>query len=141
MIELVKGTNFSDHITKIHGSDALNRTKQQALDIGMPNIHGHHVKYKKAITDEDVLVQNTLMDYGIDPIYAKEVLVFAPNRGHTLAVNIGVGDSVRNAVEVARKQNLSYDETRQKIILALQQEAEDFIQSAWPDYFKHRIQK
>ena len=70
------------------------------------------------------------MDYGIDPIYAKDVLVFAPNRRHTDAVNNGVGDRVKKAVEVARKQNLSYDETRQKIILALQQEAEDFIQSA-----------
>jgi hypothetical protein len=38
--------------------------------MGMPDpIHGHHVKFKQAVTEQDILVQDTLLAYGIDPKY------------------------------------------------------------------------
>jgi hypothetical protein len=137
MADLTHGTDWSDLITKKHGTDALGRTKSDVVSMEMPNVHGHHIKYKKALTQQDVLIQNTLIDYGIDPMYGKEVLVFAPNKGHPRSTNLVVGDKVMEVVIGAKNENKSRDEIRQLIVAELQQQAEKFIESRWPGYLKN----
>ena len=137
MADLTHGTDWSDLITKKHGTDALGRTKSDVVSMEMPNVHGHHIKYKKALTQQDVLIQNTLIDYGIDPMYGKEVLVFAPNKGHPRSTNLVVGDKVIEVVIGAKNENKSRDEIRQLIVAELQQQAEKFIESRWPGYLKN----
>lgn len=95
--------------------------------MGMPNIHGHHIKYKQAVTEQDMLIQNTLLDYGIDPMYGKEVLVFAPLKGHPGAMNIAVGDAVKDVLVQAKNGNKTSAETREMIVIALQKQAEAYI--------------
>ena len=132
-----KNTNWTELISKKgDGTDALGRTKAQANAMGMPDIHGHHIKYKQAVTEQDMLIQNTLLDYGIDPMYGKEVLVFAPNRGHPGVMNIAVGDKVLAVITNAKIENKSSNEIRQLIVVELQKQAERYIESRWAGYLK-----
>jgi hypothetical protein len=120
------------------GHTPLGRTKAQVVEMGMPDpIHGHHVKFKQAVTEQDILVQDTLLAYGIDPMYGKEILVFAPNKGHKQEININVGDTVINTVFEAKKKRLSATETKELLVKALQEEAEDYIELKWPGYIKN----
>jgi hypothetical protein len=132
-----KNTTWTDLISKKgDGTDALGRTKAQANAMGMPNIHGHHIKYKQAVTEQDMLIQNTLLDYGIDPMYGKEVLVIALLKGHPGAMNIAVGDAVKDVLVQAKNGNKTSAETREMIVIALQKQAEAYIESRWPGYLK-----
>jgi hypothetical protein len=137
-------TNWTELITKRgDGKDALGRTKAQVVEMGMPDpIHGHHIKFKQAVTEQDILVQDTLLAYGIDPMCGKEMLVFAPNKGHPAAMNIAVGDKVKQAISDSKAANMSEVDTRKAIVIALQEQAEAYIDSRWPGYLNsHSIFK
>jgi hypothetical protein len=129
-------TNWTELITKRgDGKDALGRTKAQVVEMGMPDpIHGHHVKFKQAVTEQDILVQDTLLAYGIDPMYGKEMLVFAPNKGHKQEINVLVGEKVLNTVADKKRFQWSNEKTKQELIKALQGEAENYIEAKWPGY-------
>ena len=130
------GGNWSQFTEKTHGVDALGRTKAQVDASEMPDIHGHHIKCKKALSESDLEAQDLLMEYNIDPMFGKEMLVFAPNKGHPHSINIDVGDSIKKTVIESKRRGLSKAETRSQLVTTLQEKAEEYIESRWPGYIK-----
>ena len=136
------GGDWSTFIGKTHTTDALGRTKAQADAIEMPDIHGHHIKFKKAQNEADVEVQDILLEYDIDPMFGKEMLVFAPNKGHPRDINLEVGDSIKRIAVESKNAKRSKEDTRKLLIEDLQRQAENYIESRWPGYLqKHGVLK
>ena len=141
MAELVDGYDWQKHMRDKGGVDALGRTRADVDAIGMPKIHGHHVSRKKALSDGEIEVQNTLLANDIDPIFGMDNLVYAPNKGHPFTNDENVQKLVKEAVLESAKFKLNKQETKDLILHALKVGAEDFIESRWPEYAKHRIFK
>ncbi len=141
MAELVERYDWQKHMRDNGGVDALGRTRADVDAIGMPIVHGHHVSRKKALSDGEIEVQNTLLDHGIDPVYGMDNLVYAPNKGHPFTNDENVQRLVKEAVLESAKLNRNKEQTKEAIRHALKVGAEDFIESRWPEYAKHRIFK
>jgi hypothetical protein len=66
----------------------------------------------------------------------------SPNKGHPAAMNIAVGDKVKQAISDSKAANMSEVDTRKAIVIALQEQAEAYIDSRWPGYLNsHSIFK
>lgn len=140
MAEKLDNFDWTQHIQNSHGTDALRRTLAEAKAIGMPDIHGHHIEYKKARNDADIEAQNILTEHNIDPMFGKEVLVYAPNnrdgKGHSVAFNRETQDAIRKVGVKASHEKLSKEQTRKLIVTELQRQAERWIEKQWPGYLK-----
>jgi hypothetical protein len=68
-------------------------------------------------------------------------LVYAPNKGHPFTNDENVQRLVKEAVLESAKLNRNKEQTKEAIRHALKVGAEDFIESRWPEYAKHRIFK
>ena len=141
MADIVEHYDWQKHIKDNGGVDALGRSKADAEAIGMQTIHGHHVSRKKAIGDEEIEVQNTLLEHGIDPIFGIPNLAWAPNKGHPRSNDANVQGLVKNAILESKRLDLTKQQTKSEIELALKKGAEDFIVSRWPEYEAHRLFK
>jgi hypothetical protein len=146
MSELYKNFDWQKHIENNGGVDALGRTKAQADAIDMPDQHGHHIEYKKAKTDDDVAAQDLLLAYKIDPMFGKEVLVYAPNNrngnGHSIAFNKETQDAVKKKVLESKDAQYNDEQIRAEIVVELQRQAERWIDKQWPGYLdNHSIFK
>jgi hypothetical protein len=82
--------------------------------------HAHHIVEKvggPAVATEVQESQQILRNYGIDPFYGKENLIWAPNRGHTDQM----ARDIHKALDELVKEGGTYEKVRKRIIEKLKE--------------------
>src|SRR5581483_6141794 len=106
--EVIKGFDFGKHLTRMIGPPPE----------GMLNPHAHHILFKRGLGEaQKELVregQAILRKVGIDPIFGKEVLVWAPN-GVKGQHGIDALEEVMRELRALDKAGADYDDFVEKL--------------------------
>jgi hypothetical protein len=121
-------------VLESHDTDALGNVRphgkgEYAIDPltgEMKKWHAHHIVRKDGDTNSD-RAQELLVEYGFDPYFGKECMVWAPNRGHTDIAEAKAANAIIDVVSKGVADGETFQKIRSRLRVALKTQGQAFI--------------
>ena len=120
---------LESHVTDALGNVRPHGKGEFAIDPltgEMKKWHAHHIVRKDGDANSD-RAQELLVEYGFDPYFGKECMVWAPNRGHTDVAESKAANAIIDVVSKGLADGETFKKIRSRLQVALKTQGQAFI--------------